>query len=180
MTRAQSYQALGRLFSYPEKREEIEASLDCVTASLDSSGADSPAGPFAEFLKQADLARLQEDYVATFDFDPARAPYLGHHLFSDHQKRAAYLISLQREFARFGFTGQGRELADHLSVLLGFLSHLSDSGQDEDRRLVIAEDVLPGVRKLVSQKELAQSHWHCLVSCAERLMDADCREVQPC
>lgn len=180
MISTESYQALGELFGYPLELARVNACLHQVAASIAETGAGRPLQPLESFLKGTTLARLQEDYVATFDFDPARAPYLGHHLFEDHEKRAAYLINLRQLFARHGFTPQGCELPDHLSVLLEFLGHLGRSGAREARRSVAAEQVLPGVKRLAAREDFRGSHWYSLVRAAELVLEADTQEVEPC
>lgn len=176
MSRAESYQALAALLAYPEEREKVLCSIKTLRAYLDRRGVDSPVLPFVEFAHGATLGGLQEDYVATFDFDPSRAPYLGHHLYGDHQKRAAYLIKLKGTYAGFSFQPEGCELPDHLSVLLGFLAHLSRKAEDEARRKFIEEEVLPGVRRLGSEEEARRSRWLPLIETAELLMSTDCKE----
>ncbi|GFO66697.1 respiratory nitrate reductase subunit delta [Geomonas limicola] len=180
MTSAESYQALGELFAYPLELARVRACLNKVAAGIEENGAEKPLQPFATFLEDVNLGRLQENYVATFDFDPARAPYLGHHLFEDHEKRAAFMISVRQLFARHGFTPRGCELPDHLSVLLEFLAHLGRSAVPEVRRSVAAEQVLPGVKKLVARAEFRDSPWYSLVRAAELILEADTQEVEPC
>lgn len=180
MTSAECYQALGELFAYPLELTRVNACLHQLAAGIEETGAERPLQPFAGFLRGQSLARLQEDYVATFDFDSARAPYLGHHLFEDHEKRAAYMIHLRQLFTRHGFTPQGCELPDHLSVLLEFLGHLGRTGTPEARRSVAAELVLPGVKRLAAREDFRGSHWYSLVRAAELVLEADTQEVEPC
>jgi len=54
---------------------------------LQAHHIESPLAPFARLLESSTLAGLQEEYVATFDFNPAVALYLGHHLFGTTGKR---------------------------------------------------------------------------------------------
>ena len=178
MTRAGSYQALAQLIDYPRQKEELLACLESVADELGSRGSAAPCAPFADFLADTTLSLLQEEYVACFDFNPVRAPYLGHHLYGDQRKRAAYMIGLKQEFARHGFAPRGCELPDHLPVLLRFLAHLSQAGEAEFRRAFIAEQVLPGVIKLGSGGE--QGRWLSLFRTAEILLSTDCKEAAPC
>jgi len=181
MTRTASYRALARLVSYPQAREVTLASLEAVSSYLDGRGILSPAVPFRELLGGSNLEALQEEYVATFDFDAARAPYLGYHLYGEPRQRASYLIRLKQEFARSGFEPESCELPDHLSVLLDFLAHLAARGEDDERRKsFIAHEVLPGVEKLVCARELTDSPWLALFKTAELLLNSDCKEVSSC
>lgn len=178
---ADSYHGLADLLDYPEDRERLVASFGALSAHLERIGVPSPAEPFASFLKHSTLSELQEDYVACFDFNPAAAPYLGHHLFGDNQKKGAYMIRVKQEYGRHDFAPQGVELPDHLAVLLGFLAHLSRRGEDAMRRSFIEELVLPGLKRLVEgQAKRASSPWLSLVEAAELLCSTDCKEVSTC
>lgn len=185
MTIAASYDALARLLDYPLEKERLQIDYDLVSAFLTKRRLDSSISPFAEFAAASSLAALQEEYVATFDFNPATAPYLGHHLFGDNQKKGGYMIMLKQEFERSGYTPSGVELPDHISVLLGFLAHLArqegDGGGTGARQPFISEYVLPGVERLHSAFAARQdSHWKVLVETARMLCAEDCKEVQPC
>ena len=181
MSIQQSYHGLARLLDYPEGKEGLLESYHELAAFLRDSGIESPAGPFGELVRSSTLAELQEDYVAHFDFNPAAAPYLGHHLYGDNQKKGAYMIRVKQEFIRYEFTPAGCELPDHLAVLLGFLAHLARLGEDTFRRKFIAELVLPGLDKLVAScAPRGLSPWLTLVEAAGLLCSADCREVSTC
>jgi nitrate reductase delta subunit len=140
-----------------------------------------PVASFADFAAASPLAQLQEEYVASFDFNPATAPYLGHHLFGDNQKKGGYMIMLKQEFERCGYIPAGVELPDHLSVLLGFLAHLARQEESGDRQLFIAKCVLPGVERYHAAFDTKQkSHWKNLVDTARLLCAEDCKEVHSC
>ena len=176
-----NYDGLARLLDYPEGKEGLIESYNNLASFLKQSGIESPVDPFGELVRTSTLAELQEDYVAHFDFNPAAAPYLGHHLYGDNQKKGAYMIRVKQEYIQHDFTPQGCELPDHLAVLLGFLAHLARRGEDAVRRQFIAELVLPGLDKLVAgcaPRDL--SPWLTLVEAAGLLCSADCQEVSTC
>ena len=129
MSIIESYRGLSRLLDYPNDREGLLASYGSLASHLEQEGLPSPALPFASFVQGSTLAELQEDYVANFDFNPAAAPYLAHHLYGDNQKKGAFLIRVKQEFGRHDFTPEGCELPDHLAVLLSFLAHLAKRGE---------------------------------------------------
>ena len=181
MTTTDGYLGLARLLDYPEDREALLASYDVLADHLAGRGLASPAAVFRAFVEESTLAQLQEDYVANFDFNPATAPYLGHHLYGDNQKKGAYMIRVKQEYIRHDFTPQGCELPDHLAVLLGFLAHLARRSEDTVRRQFIAELVLPGLDKLVAAcAPRGLSPWLTLVEAAGLLCSADCQEVSAC
>jgi nitrate reductase delta subunit len=184
MTLAAGYESLGRMLDYPRGVEGIVADCDAVRAILQTKNIESPLEPFGRFVETSALARLQEEYVATFDFNPAVALYLGHHLFGDNRKKGAYLIRLKQEFGRRGFTPPGNELPDHLPLLLGFLACLARNGEDGARRSFVSECVLPGVERLgAAFSARKDSPWKPVVEAARLLCAADSaihEEGKPC
>jgi nitrate reductase molybdenum cofactor assembly chaperone NarJ/NarW len=176
-----TYSSLARMLDYPAGKPELQASHEVVSAFLDAHRLGSPLSAFAGYVAAAPLAALQEDYVATFDFNPATAPYLGHHLFGDNQKKGEYMIRLKQEFRRLNFNPDGNELPDHLGVLLAFLAHL---GRHEDaavRKQFIAGYVLTGLQRFKAAfAGRGESPWQALVAAAEAVCAADCKEVAPC
>ena len=184
MTLAACYASIARMLDYPEGVEGIAADCDAVRTILQTNDIESPLEPFGKFVETSALSRIQEEYVATFDFNPVVALYLGHHLFGDNRKKGAYLIRLKQEFGRRGFTPAGNELPDHLPLLLGFLSHLARSGEDGVRRSFISECVLPGVERLgAAFSARTDSPWKPVVEAARLLCAADSairEEGKPC
>jgi nitrate reductase delta subunit len=181
---AEGYASLARMLDYPGGKEEMAADCDMAGKALQDRDIESPLGPFARFVESSAMEKLQEEYVATFDFNPAVALYLGHHLFGDNQKKGAYLIRLKQEFGRHGFTPSGHELPDHLPRLLRFLTYLARNGEDSVRRSFISECVLRGVERLGSAfSARGDSPWKPVVEAARLLCAADSavpEEGKPC
>lgn len=181
MTMAASYDALARLLDYPAGKEQLQADYAVVSDFLCELRLESSIASFADFAAASSESAIEEEYVATFDFNPATAPYLGHHLFGDNQKKGGYMIMLKQEFERYGYTPSAVELPDHLPVLLGFLAHLTRQGNKELRESFIAKSVLPGVERFHAAFDSRQnSHWKVLVEAAMLLCAEDCKEVHPC
>ena len=174
MSIAQGYASLSRMLDYPAEKEEILADFGRVRPFLEPEDGSSPLERFERFVGSSTPAGLQEEYVATFDFNPSAAPYLGHHLFGDSRKKGAYLIRLKQEFARHGFAPAGCELPDHLPLLLGFLAHLATRADDAVRRSFIREFVLPGVERLVAGfSARTDSPWKAVLEAARTVCAAD-------
>lgn len=184
MSLPEGYGSLARMLDYPGGKEGIVEDCDTVRRILQTYNIESPLEPFGRFVEISTLARFQEEYVATFDFNPAVALYLGHHLFGDHQKKGAYLIRLKQEFGRHGFTPSGNELPDHLPLVLGFLAYLARNAEDGVRRSFLSECVLPGVDKLnAAISARGDSPWKPVVEAARLLCAADSaiqEEGKPC
>lgn len=144
MITAELYASLARMLDYPQDKRSLLSAHGVVQGDLKENSLDS----FAGFVTGSTLAEIQEEYVATFDFNPSVAPYLGHHLFGDNQKKGEYLIALKGEYRLHGYTPLGNELPDHLPLILWFLAHLASQGDAGVRRSFIERFVLPGVEKL--------------------------------
>ena len=181
MILAETYLSLARMLDYPAEKEGLQAARAVVSGCLDERRLGCSLASFADFVALSPMATLQEEYVATFDFNPATAPYLGHHLFGDNQKKGGYLIGLKQEFGRYGFAPPGNELPDHVSVVLCFLAHLAQKKSDAARKTFIAVSVLPGMERLCAVFADRQgSPWTPVVEAARLLCAADCKEVPSC
>ena len=184
MSLAECYASVARMLDYPAGKEGMLADYDTVRTVLHTNNIESPLEPFGRFVETSTLAELQEEYVATFDFNPAVALYLGHHLFGDNQKKGAYLIRLKQEFGRHDFAPSGPELPDHLPLVLGFLAYLARNVEDGVRRSFVSECVLPGVERLgAAFSARRDSPWKPVVEAARLLCAADSavpEEGKPC
>ncbi len=73
-------------------------------------------------------------------------PFIGQQLYGDGYGRSMLLLDLQKRYRRHGFE-TGDEPADHLSVLLRFLSECDDPAEVAE----LAREVLvPGLEAMVS------------------------------
>jgi nitrate reductase molybdenum cofactor assembly chaperone NarJ/NarW len=186
MTIAETYTFLSRMIGYPEKKEVVHASGEAVSRFLHEQGIDYSLAPFTEFVARSSLATLQEEYIATFDFNPALALYLGHHLYGDNQKKALYLIDLKQEYRRYSFAPSTTELPDHLPLVLEFLAHLSRNVEDEARQAFITNRVLPGMDRLLTGfASRKNSPWQAVVEatrffCSTDVSHTDRKEVRSC
>ncbi|MBI4302797.1 MAG: nitrate reductase molybdenum cofactor assembly chaperone [Chloroflexi bacterium] len=106
---------------------------------------------FANFVKGQSLEALEEFYTQTFDVTPASTLYVGYHLFGETPKRSAFLVKLEESYKACSFSG-GTELADHLGVVLRFLS---DAQEPEFVLPLLEECLLPVLTKM--GKELTKN-----------------------
>jgi nitrate reductase delta subunit len=144
----QIYRLFAALFTYPspELYGEIR---ECYRQLM----ADYPEA--AELINQFQIvanstsgSRLEEIYTSTFDVNPVCFPYPGFQLFGENFNRADFMVKLQQKYMEYGFTPPPNELADHLSVMLNFLSTV-DSDAVIARELV--EDcLLPALEKMTA------------------------------
>ena len=159
------YALLGELLEYPGAGLP-EAARRCqnLASSLRATAAEALA-PFLSFVDSAPLERLEELYTATFDLDPVCCPYAGHHLLGDDPKRALLMVKLQDRYRSAGFDA-GRELPDHLSVVLRFLSIEEDPDLERDL-------LAPALRKMAASLD-GQNPYGNVVRAALQAVNDEC------
>lgn len=104
---------------------------------------------FRSFVEQTPLGRLEEIYTGTFDLQIVCYPYAGYHLFGESYKRGEFLARLKERYSANGFSA-GKELPDHVSVILRFLDNLQDEGEG---MVLISECLIPTLKKMVGDLE---------------------------
>jgi nitrate reductase delta subunit len=181
MTTPAVYAAMARLLDYPSGRATLLKAQAAVSNHLAAHRSANLLAPFFEWAAACSLAELQEEYVGTFDFNPITAPYLGHHLFGENQKKAMFLIGLKQEFRRFGFSPAAHESPDHLPVLFDFMAHVAASENGPSAQPRLSETLLPGLEHLAETLATRQpSHWRPVLDAAVWLCTAGCKEAIPC
>ncbi len=110
-----------------------------------------PVRSFADFVNSQSLESLEELYTQTFDITPATSLYLGYQLFGETPKRSEFLVQLSEAYQTHSFSS-GIELADHLGVMLRFLSVSEDAGFGLP---LLEECILPTLVK--TEKELQKN-----------------------
>lgn len=103
---------------------------------------------FADFANGVPLGCLEETYTGAFDLKAAYSPYVGYHLFGDTYNRSLFLVGLSERYHQHGFT-PGRELPDHLAVMLRFLAICPDPTMKAE---LIQDALLPAVEHLTRSK----------------------------
>jgi nitrate reductase molybdenum cofactor assembly chaperone NarJ/NarW len=126
------YQLLARLFEYPDE-SYVER---CREAGLDE---------FAAEMEKLSPTQIQEQFIATFDWNPATALDLGWHLYGEQYARGEFLVRVREELRRYGIP-ESTELPDHLTHILPLLARMDSNEAAEFAR----EFVAPAVAKLVS------------------------------
>lgn len=110
----------------------------------DGSGAVHPLSIFRGFLERSTLPDVEDAYVRAFDFAPSTCLDVGYHLFGDTSRRGLFLVKLKGCYSREGFD-PGRELPDHLPVLLRFLE---TEPQLQERRELIDDCLVPAIAEI--------------------------------
>ncbi|MEO7038460.1 MAG: molecular chaperone TorD family protein [Candidatus Elarobacter sp.] len=115
------------LLEYPTSGVAVaQAARECrVLIEGESPEAAAFLGEFATFVDRTPHSTLEEIFTATFDLNASCHPYIGYHMFGEAYKRSALLLELKERFREHNFD-PGVELADHIAVLLRFMSICPD------------------------------------------------------
>ena len=138
------YQLFARLLDYPTPGLS-QAALECSRRIEPySTEAALLLSSFGDFSQAVTLGCLEEAYTRAFDLNAAFQPYVGYHLFGDTYNRSPFLLGLSNLYRQHGFSA-GKELPDHLTVVLRFLAHCQDQGM---RAELIQEALLPALQRM--------------------------------
>lgn len=126
------YDLLARLFEYPDE-SYVER---CRQAGLEE---------FAAQMAKLSTPQIQEQFIATFDWNPATALDLGWHLFGEQYARGEFLVKTRDLLRRYGIQ-ESTELPDHLTHILPLLARMDPAEGEPFAR----EFVAPAIAKLVA------------------------------
>jgi nitrate reductase delta subunit len=127
---ATARQAASLLLGYPD--EELLGRVGALRAAVAPlpAGIAGPLGRFLDHLETTPLARLQSDYVDTFDLRRRCCLYLTYFTCGDTRKRGMALLKFKHLYGRAGMELSDAELPDHLAVVLEFTA-LGDAARGE-------------------------------------------------
>ena len=115
-----SWQAISWLLDYPTVAHRLRApGVRAAIADLPAPVRE-PLGDVLEAIESQPLARLQSDYVDTFDVTRRCALHLTYYTCGDTRKRGVELIRVKQAYRSAGFEVTQDELPDHLAVVLEF------------------------------------------------------------
>ncbi|WP_199246131.1 nitrate reductase molybdenum cofactor assembly chaperone [[Phormidium] sp. ETS-05] len=144
----QIYHLFAAIFTYPYPELPGEISQCYRQLKGEYPEAAELIHQFQTFVEAKSIWELEEVYTITFDLNPVCFPYPGFHLFGENFNRADFLVKLQQKYQEHGFIYPANELADHLSVMLQFLSVIDNDaviGQE-----LIEDCLLPALEKMTT------------------------------
>jgi nitrate reductase delta subunit len=120
-----TFKVLAILLLYPEREwlaalDELEAAVRAETKR--NKGADRLLAPLFARLRHEPLIALQQDYVSTFDQQPAHSLHLFEHIHGESRERGPAMVDLLAEYQRHGLEVDAAELPDYLPLFLEYLS----------------------------------------------------------
>jgi nitrate reductase delta subunit len=133
------YRLFADLLDYPSPALARQAQQ--AVAAMGTGQAAALLRGFCDLTAKASPAQMEELYTNTFDVQAACYPYVGYHLFGDSYKRGMFMAQLNAGYREKGFS-TGKELPDHVAVILRFLSTAPD---DEFGQALLCEGLIPAV-----------------------------------
>lgn len=121
------YTLLATLLDYPESellsaREEIGHELLAFPEATQTA-----LQPLLSLLGDFPLIELQENYVATFDRNPAHSLHLFEHVHGESRDRGQAMVDLLDEYRRLGLEMATNELPDHVPLFLEVLGNIDET-----------------------------------------------------
>jgi nitrate reductase molybdenum cofactor assembly chaperone NarJ/NarW len=118
------YTLLSTLLDYPEA--ELLDALQEINQELTAfpESAHVALQPLLALLKERPLIELQENYVATFDRNPAHSLHLFEHVHGESRDRGQAMVDLLDEYRRLGLQMATNELPDHVPLFLEVLGNI--------------------------------------------------------
>ena len=80
----------------------------------------------SKLISENDLLDLQEQYVDCFDRGRQTSLHLFEHVHGDSRERGQAMVDLLDTYKHAGYLMDGKELPDHLAIVLEFASTLDE------------------------------------------------------
>jgi nitrate reductase molybdenum cofactor assembly chaperone NarJ/NarW len=145
----QVFYAFAELLSYPAT-DPAPAARRCRDLVEGGKGSTKHLDTFLSRAEKARPHEMEELFSSTFDLDPACAPYVGHHLCGEGPRRGVFLAKLADVYRQDGFedrAGPAGELADHVSVVLRYLSAVAAG---PGRKALLEDGLVPALDKMLA------------------------------
>ncbi len=141
------FQLMSALLEYPDAHLARRAGDAAALASACCPEGAAALLSFQSAALNMPPGVLEEEYTQTFELNPEQSLYVGYHLFGESYKRSLFLLGLKERYQAQGFE-TGRELPDHLAVMLRYLAGGSDPATESE---IVREAILPALDKMLAQ-----------------------------
>lgn len=121
--------ALARLVEYPEQElvNHISEIDDVINKNaVFNKSITSGLLDLTKLIRANDLLELQEQYVDCFDRGRQTSLHLFEHVHGDSRERGQAMVDLLDTYKQTGYVLDGKELPDHLVIVLEFASTLDE------------------------------------------------------
>ncbi len=144
-----AYGLLAQLLEYPTAGLWEQVGNCIVALPPECAEAAGRLKSFEFVVTQGEPGQLQELYTSTFDMRAECSLYIGHHLFGNDPRRGLFMAKLKEDYRKYGVSC-GKELPDHLAVVLRYLAAREPGEDTED---LIAECVQPTLARITQELE---------------------------
>jgi nitrate reductase delta subunit len=158
------FRALSELLAYPGAGAAETARA--ARALAEGTLAGRPLSRFEAAVRRIPADRLREIYTATFDLEPACAPYVGHQIVGDSPLRGPFLARLVEVYAAAGFRAR-EELPDHLAEVLAFLAVAQPSAERDD---LVRDGLAPAVERMLEGFQERENPYRDLLVAVQELL----------
>jgi len=147
-----TYLAMAEVLEYPDERilEKVELCYGLLKEHY-PDGAE-PFSHLRDFVKTADLHRLQEIYTRTFHIQAICYLDLGYVMFGEDYKRGEFLVNMKSEMDRAGIDC-GVELADNLMNILKLMIVHSDKEFIEE---LTTKVTIPSIKQMLAEFDISR------------------------
>lgn len=139
-----TYLLFAGMLEYPEAGLQAQVEECLALLAPVCPEASSRLVRFRFFVQETPSDNLEETYTSTFDLQVLCYPYVGYQIFGESYKRGAFMVGLKEQYRAYGHS-EGKELPDHLAVVLRFMAVNQDLVMGEE---MIAECVVPSLEKM--------------------------------
>lgn len=134
------HRVLSALLTYPEQAL-VDGLRDIDWTLAEWPQARDMLAPLTNVMRREPLIRLQENYVATFDRNPAHSLHLFEHVHGESRDRGQAMVDLLEEYRRDGFELTTGELPDYVPLFLEYLGALVMDGEDARAEQLLGEAI---------------------------------------
>jgi len=144
MERQRMLQNLACIFSYPQAEYKDRAEQILIGCQR-KPRLTQYWRPFVEFVRENDLATIEETFTRTFDMRPSTCLEVGWHLYGEDYKRGQFLVKMRQTLARHRIP-ETVELPDHISHCLNLLAALPD----DEACTLLKQYIKPALLKILA------------------------------
>jgi nitrate reductase delta subunit len=167
------YEQLASLLDYPDERTagQLEACLPELRERFPEA-AEALTG-WRSYLCDHPVWSVEELYTHTFDVNPVCTLDVSYYLFGEDYQRGLFLGQMRESLEAVGLQ-EGRELPDHLPVVLRWLARVYGSELHAD---MVSECVLPALRKMDESLADGTNPYRGVLQAVAMVLERDLSEV---
>jgi nitrate reductase molybdenum cofactor assembly chaperone len=163
------YPVIARLFRYPAEKEIFHSADWRNIVMKHAPELSHYLEAFISHTESHTLEYRQEYFVSTFDVQPLCCLDIGYVLFGEDYRRGQFMANLKMEHRKAG-NDCGKELPDHLPVILNLLPKLRDEKFAEE---IVWSLLIPAVEEMIAGFRSDDNHYKGLLKILLAIMNMD-------